>query len=179
MFQNVEIVLAVVVIISSVIYRITRKKCVQRCLQGSFVAFLIVVLSCEVSSLVKYTDKVALGDGYYFVGDVSECIEFTREAMGLFEDTMTNRIIYDYESGYVRNRINGFRTPKDVDIKAVEYGDKYIIAKGNPGLDKNAELYWVIVKRKNKIKGPLSKQEFLDCCEEYNLEPLNLKYRFL
>lgn len=105
MFQNVEIVLAVVVIISSVIYRITRKKCVQRCLQGSFVAFLIVVLSCEVSSLVKYTDKVALGDGYYFVGDVSECIEFTHEGIGLFEDTMTNRIIYDYESGYVRNRI--------------------------------------------------------------------------
>ncbi len=98
MFQNVEIVLVVAIIISSVIYRITRKKCVQRCLQGSSVAFLIVVLSCEVSSLVKYTDKVALGDGYYFVGDVSECIEFTHEAIGLFEDTMTNRIIYDYES---------------------------------------------------------------------------------
>ena len=96
---------------------------------------------------------------------VSLCVEFSHEKIGLFEDTMTNRLIYDYELGYVRNRINGFRTPNDVDIKAVEYGDKYIIAKGNAGLDKNAELYWVIVK-------------FLDCCEEYNLEPLNLKYRF-
>ena len=113
-------------------------------------SLLMIIASCTVGELESYPD---LGNGYYLMGQDNSATAIAKEIKsGVYNPIILGQIL---EYAYDKKFIVVYRNAS-LKAKLFFFNDpKWEEQKGKDSLQ-----YWIIEKDKNKVWGPLNKQEY-------------------
>jgi len=106
--------------------------------------------------LIFWTDNKNLGNGYVYYSDK----KMISSSNGLFGEIPSVVMSYDYDN----NIIIAKQKPLENDPNALLYDFEYKYFKGY-----NTIYYWIIIKKENKVIGPMNEEDYIKQRNKYNV----------
>ena len=167
MLFRIILCLITLLILLSILYKVSKKKYFQIILRIVFCGLIGFLIFYQFNS-ISNKNTIPINNGYVFKGDRASVIELKHKKW-LVSDTETSILINKANLGYIYNFLTHFSTPDDVIVKSIESTNNHILISGN-NKHSGSIMYWLILCHDNSIYGPLSKDELYVLCENNEIQ---------